>query len=281
MTLINNEFNYYNFDNEINNNTINYLKNKWLNYDNDWYKTKYKYVKTAKRSPKTQYGIVENIYRKCYLNLENNEYFYPLDNYIKIKKRKRIIDILENIVIKNSGNGKRQCDIKDIIPNSHISKMSITNIMKNTKINIEKPKEKKIVLENEKLFVNMDDCFLNLLNDNKKQKYRIRTISANNGTDLKKSTKNRNVLKDKKIIFMKTKNGQIIKKVELIDKIYDFLNSNFIYNKSSLVFIGDGAPWIKTSAKSENIPYLIDRYHACKTLKKAFIFNRKWKIKKC
>ncbi|WP_342254150.1 hypothetical protein [Spiroplasma endosymbiont of Zeiraphera isertana] len=95
-----------------------------------------------------------------------------------------------------------------------------------------------------------------------------------------KSTKNRNVLKDKKITYMKTKNGQRIKKQEFINKIYEFLDLQYIYNKSSLVFIGDGAPWIKTTAKNENIPYVIDRHHAFKALKKGFIFNRKIDNKK-
>lgn len=285
MNFLTDELDYEECDKEINKNDINYFRNIWLAYDNFWYKnkydkSKYKYVKTAKRSPNTQYGKVNDFFRRCYLNLETKEYIYPLDNYIKIKKRKRTLNNLEHIIIKNSGNGKRQCDVQDIIPNSNISKTSMTNIMKNAIIDIEKPKEKKIVLSNEKLFVNMDDCFISSLFDSKKQKNRIRTISASKGTDLEKSNKSRNVLKDKKITYMKTKNGQRIKQQELIDKIYEFLNLQFIYTKSSLVFIGDGAPWIKTTAKKESIPYVIDRHHAFKALKKGFIFNRKVDNKK-
>lgn len=285
MNFLTDELDYEECDKEINKNDINYFRNIWLAYDNFWYKnkydkSKYKYVKTAKRSPNTQYGKVNDFFRRCYLNLKTKEYIYPLDNYIKIKKRKRTLNNLEHIIIKNLGNGKRQCDVQDIIPNSNISKTSMTNIMKNAIIDIEKPKEKKILLSNEKLFVNMDDCFISSLFDSKKQKNRIRTISASKGTDLEKSTKSRNVLKDKKITYMKTKNGQRIKRQELIDKIYEFLNLQFIYTKSSLVFIGDGAPWIKTTAKKENIPYVIDRHHAFKALKKGFIFNRKVDNKK-
>lgn len=91
----------------------------------------------------------------------------------------------------------------------------MTNVIKNAVINIEKQKAKKIVLPNEKLFVNMDDCFISSLFDNKKQKNRIRTISANKGKDWEKSTKSRNVLKDKKITYIKTKNGQRIKKTRI------------------------------------------------------------------
>ncbi|BET38597.1 hypothetical protein [Spiroplasma ixodetis] len=78
----------------------------------------------------------------------------------------------------------------------------------------------------------MDDCFISSLFNNKKQKNRIRTISANKGKDLEKSTKSRNVLKDKKITYMKTKNGQRIKQAEFINKIYEFLDLQYIYNKS-------------------------------------------------
>lgn len=285
MNFLNNELNYDELDITIKNNDINYLTNLLKAYDNFWYKnnydkSKYKYIKTAKRSPNTQYGKINNFYRRCYLILETNEYYYPLDNYIKIKKRKRNLTNLEHIIIRNSGNGKRQCDIQDTIKNSNFSKTYITNVMKNAKINTEKPKEKKIVLPIQYLFLNMDDCFLTSLLNNKKQKNRIRTISANIGKDLEKSTKSRNVLKDKKITYMKTKNGERIKKIELINKIYEFLDNNYIYNKSSLVFIGDGAPWIKTAAKNENIPYVIDRHHCFKALKKAFIFNRKVDNKK-
>lgn len=285
MNFLTDELDYEECDKEINKNDINYFRNIWLAYDDFWHKnkydkSKYKYVKTAPRSPNTKYGKINDFYRRCYLILETNEYYYPLDNYIKIKKRKRTLTNLEHIIIKNSGNGKRQSDVQDIVKNAKFSKTYMTNVMKNVIINIEKPKEKKIVLPNEKLFVNMDDCFISSLFNNKKQKNRIRTISANKGTDLEKSTKSRNVLKNKKITYMKTKNGERIKKKELIDKIYDFINTNYIYNKSSLVFIGDGAPWIKTSAKKENIPYVIDRHHVFKALKKVFIFNRKVDNKK-
>ncbi|MCZ6903058.1 MAG: UPF0236 family protein [Rickettsia endosymbiont of Ixodes persulcatus] len=205
-------------------------------------KTKHKYVKTAKRSPNTQYGKINDFYRRGYLILETNKYYYPLDDYIKLKKRKRTLTSLEHTIIKNSGNGKRQSDVQDIVKNADFSKTYMTNVMKNAVINVENVKEKKIVLPDEKLFINMDDCFISSLFENKKQKNRIRTISANKGKDLEKSTKSRNVLKDKKITYMKTKNGQRIKKQELIDKIYEFLDLQYIYSKSSLVFIGDGAP---------------------------------------
>ncbi|WP_342253417.1 Mbov_0401 family ICE element transposase-like protein [Spiroplasma endosymbiont of Zeiraphera isertana] len=285
MNFLSNELNYDELDNQIKNNGLNYFTNLLKSYDDFWHqniydKTKYKYVKTAPRSPNTQYGKINDFYRRCYLILETNEYYYPLDDYIKIKKRKRTLTNLEHTIIKNSGNGKRQSDVQDIIKNSNFSKTYMTNVMKNAIIGVEEIKEKKIVLPTEKLFINMDDCFISSLFNNKKQKNRIRIISANKGKDLEKSTKSRNVLKDKKITYMKTKNGQRIKRQELIDKIYEFLDLQYIYTKSSLVFIGDGAPWIKTTAKNENIPYVIDRHHAFKALKKGFIFNRKVDNKK-
>lgn len=285
MNFLSDELNYDEIDITIKNNGINYVKNIWKKYDFFWYqniydKSKYKYVKTAPRSPNTSYGKINNFYRRCYLILETNKYYYPLDDYIKIKKRKRTLMNLEHRIIRNSGNGKRQSDVQDTIKNSDFSKTYMTNVMKNAVIKVEKEKKKKVVLPTEKLFINMDDCFISSLFNNKKQKNRIRTISANKGKDLEKSTKSRNVLKNKKITYMKTKNGQRITKIELIDKIYEFLDLQYIYSKSSLVFIGDGAPWIKTTAKKENIPYVIDRHHGFKALKKGFIINRKIDNKK-
>ncbi|WP_400255320.1 UPF0236 family transposase-like protein [Spiroplasma endosymbiont of Cleonymus obscurus] len=175
MNFLENELNYDELDITFKNNELNYLTNIFKAYDDFWYqniydKNKHKYVKTAKRSPNTQYGKINNFYRRGYLILETNEYYYPLDDYIKLKKRKRTLTSLEHTIIKNSGNGKRQSDVQDIIKNSNFSKTYMTNVMKNAVINIEEIKEKKVVLPTEKLFINMDDCFISSLFNNKKQK---------------------------------------------------------------------------------------------------------------
>ncbi|WP_174481028.1 UPF0236 family transposase-like protein [Spiroplasma endosymbiont of Danaus chrysippus] len=99
MNFLSNELNYDELDNQIKNNGLNYFTNLLKSYDDFWYqniydKTKHKYVKTAKRSPNTQYGKINNFYRRCYLILETNQYYYPLDDYIKIKKRKRTLKSL-------------------------------------------------------------------------------------------------------------------------------------------------------------------------------------------
>ncbi|WP_342218136.1 UPF0236 family transposase-like protein [Spiroplasma endosymbiont of Amphimallon solstitiale] len=192
MNFLENELNYDELDNQIINNGLNYFTNLLKAYDDFWHqniydKSKHKYVKTAPRSPNTQYGKINNFYRRGYLILETNKYYYPLDDYIKLKKRKRTLTSLEHTIIKNSGNGKRQSDVQDILKNSNFSKTYMTNVMKNAVINVQEIKEKKVVLPNEKLFINMDDCFISSLFNNKKQKNRIRTISANKGKDLEKS----------------------------------------------------------------------------------------------
>lgn len=98
MNFLTNELNYDELDIKIKNNDINYVTNIWQWYDDFWYqniydKSKHKYVKTAPRSPNTQYGKVNDFYRRCYLILETNEYYYPLDDYIKIKKRKKHLQV--------------------------------------------------------------------------------------------------------------------------------------------------------------------------------------------
>ncbi|WP_342253457.1 UPF0236 family transposase-like protein [Spiroplasma endosymbiont of Zeiraphera isertana] len=148
MNFLENELNYNELDNQIKNHGLNYFTNLLKAYDDFWYqniydKSKYKYVKTAKRSPNTQHGKINNFYRRCYLILETNEYYYPLDNYIKIQKRKRTLTNLEHTIIKNSGNGKRQSDVQDILKNSNFSKTYMTNVMKNAVIGVEEIKEKK------------------------------------------------------------------------------------------------------------------------------------------
>lgn len=67
MNFLTDELDYEECDKEINKNDINYFRNIWLAYDNFWYKnkydkSKYKYVKTAKRSPNTQYGKVNDFF---------------------------------------------------------------------------------------------------------------------------------------------------------------------------------------------------------------------------
>ncbi|WP_342217763.1 hypothetical protein [Spiroplasma endosymbiont of Amphimallon solstitiale] len=158
MNFLENELNYDELDITIKDNGINYVTNLLKTYDDFWYqniydKTKHKYVKTAPRSPNNQYGKINNFYRRGYLILETNKYYYPLDDYIKLKKRKRTLTSLEHTIIKNSGNGKRQSDVQDILKNSNFSKTYMTNVMKNAVINVEKVKEKKVEKDETNVFI--------------------------------------------------------------------------------------------------------------------------------
>ncbi len=102
---------------------------------------------------------------------------------------------------------KRQRDIRDMFPNLKISKMTITNINKEidfAKLFKEqlKTKTEKIIVQTPYLYAGVDDSFSNLTKYRKIEKNMFRTAYFHTGYDEIKSTKSKNVLKDKKIFIV-------------------------------------------------------------------------------
>lgn len=103
----------------------------------------------------------------------------------------------------------------DMYQKLNISKMTITNI--NKEVNFDKiikeqlkTKNEKIIIQTPYLYAGVDDSFSNLTKYRKLEKNMFRTAYFHNGYDEIKSTKSKNVLKDKKIFIVMKSTKKIL-----------------------------------------------------------------------
>ncbi|WJG70040.1 Mbov_0401 family ICE element transposase-like protein [Spiroplasma ixodetis] len=165
-----------------------------------------------------------------------------------------------------------------MIPYCGISKQTYSNIIKNTKIEIQLPINKYEVKDY--LHIDMDDCFEYLANEQGIiEKYCIRIFSLY--THKINIYKNRNQLKNKIWAYMIFKPSDNITQ----DKVYDFIYTTTInhYNiqinhltdifweNNNIIIGGDGALWIRALAKWFGGKYVLDCFHGISYLWKAFI----------
>ncbi|MFW4371205.1 MAG: Mbov_0401 family ICE element transposase-like protein [Spiroplasma sp. hy2] len=204
-----------------------------------------------------------------------------LNKAIGLKNNQTIILSVKISIWKEMDSAKRQRDIKDIFPNLKISNMSITNINKEidfAKLFKEhsKTKTEKINVQTPYLYAGVDDSFSNLTKYKKIEKNMFRVAYFHTGYDEIKSTKNKNVLRDKKIfIVMKSVKNKyyLIKKYK--KEFLNFLHQNYNIENCKLTLAGDGATWIQKFANKIGAIYILDEFHLMKELKTIFPYRRK------
>lgn len=204
-----------------------------------------------------------------------------LNKVIGLKKNQTIILSVKIAIWKEMDSAKRQRDIKDMYPKLNISNMLITNI--NKEVNFAKlfkeqlkTKTEKIKVQTPYLYAGVDDSFSNLTKYKKIKKHMFRTSYFHTGYDEIKSTKSKNVLRDKKIfIVMKSVKNKyyLIKKFK--KEFLNFLNQNYNIENCKLTLAGDGAKWIKKFADEIDAIFILDQFHLMKELKTIFPYRRK------
>ncbi|WDA53803.1 MAG: hypothetical protein PPFGHCPK_01287 [Spiroplasma endosymbiont of Drosophila atripex] len=256
-------------------------KNDLINYDKTWYennydKSKYKYVKTAKRTFTSIYGIVKNFYRKVYQHKITGKYLYPLDTYINIDKNKKFTNqVTKSIIYEADLNNITYPIIKHNLK-IDISLSTICRRVKKTNIFVEDlPQEKIKILPTDFIYIQSDESYNNLIDNKKKRKFRHRTVSISTGFDLNKSNDNRHVLENKYIYVISTRKGQRISKKEFAKSIITTLDNLFIdYSNRNLKLTGDGASYLKSTANYLKIDYAVDKWHPLQKLKQVFIVGK-------
>ncbi|MDQ7983026.1 MAG: UPF0236 family protein [Spiroplasma sp.] len=207
-------------------------------------------------------------------------FIYLADIALGVKKYQRITTHLQIKILSLIAKGKRYQDILDCFPLSNITTNTITNIINRMKIDsledIIIKKVKPIKLD-QYLYINIDDTFLNLKENNKKQQYRVRVILFHTGYDLEKSRANKKILKNSRIFFfLKKKNEQYNNHlmVQKIQKIAQVFYSNV--NQAKIIISGDGATWIRNYQKKwPNSIYILDRFHTIRKIRQLFNPNSK------
>ncbi|QIA69648.1 hypothetical protein GL981_11150 (plasmid) [Spiroplasma citri] len=244
------------------------------------------YIMWGKRpfTEKTEYGDItffRTLFRFFNKDTNKYEFVFLFDKKVGRKKRSRISIFIKIAIWKLMDSAKRQIDIMDMFPNLNISKMTITNINKEVdfaKLFKEqlKTKTEKIIVQTTYLYAGVDDSFSNLTKYKKIEKNMFRTAYFHTGYDEIKSTKSKNVLKDKKIfIVMKSvKNKYYLIKKYKKEFLY-FLNQNFNIENCKLTLAGDGAKWIKKFANEIGAIFILDQFHLMKELKTIFPYRRR------
>ncbi|AKM52761.1 Mbov_0401 family ICE element transposase-like protein [Spiroplasma mirum] len=244
------------------------------------------YIMWGKRpfTEKTEYGDI-TFYRTLFrfYNKDTNKYefVFLFDKKIGRKKWSRISIFIKIAIWKEMDSAKRQRDIKDMFPKLNISNMSISNI--NKEVNFDKlfkeqlkTKTEKINVQTPYLYAGVDDSFSNLTKYKKIEKNMFRVAYFHTGYDEIKSTKNKNVLRDKKIfIVMKSVKNKyyLIKKYK--KEFLHFLHKNYNIENCKLTLAGDGATWIQKFANEIGAIYILDEFHLMKELKTIVPYRRR------
>lgn len=255
------------FCHEKNKEICQQIGREWEKLDYSLFKRKdkkYKVVHFKIRKLQTKSGLVcfkRRIYR--YYNITNKKWLYIslLDRELEIRKQKRLYNDVYNHIINFLGDGKRYRDIKDTIPNTNISVTTISKIFQNA--NLKDQNQPKIkVNDNETIYINLDDCFLNF-NKKNKATYKFRMVSFNTG--LNTSYKKKPFLKNKRIAAVINQTG-ILDNEKYVDFIWNKLKQFYEFDNPKIVVGGDGAIWIRNVAKWFGAKYVFDRWHALKLL---------------
>ncbi len=276
-------FNFKEFQKyEINNILTKYI-NKIYEYDEYFFKNRnknqYKVTSKINRTVNTPNGI-GTFKQRVYWDKINKKYYYPIYEEFNINKRAKIINWLKEEILSYLGKKKHYQDIQDILKYTYVSKVTISKIHKNIKIEEILPQEKNKIKDNEFIYINVDDCFVPVWNKNKKRELqKIRSISYNTGK--KQIGKNRNKLLNKKYNFMfnykfNPKEDYYIDN-PTVDFTWNGLKKYFEFENAKLVVSGDGATWIRNLAKYLGAYYVFDKYHAIAYLKKAYNLEIKWR----
>lgn len=246
----------------------NDIVKKWEELDDFLFQNKeqkYKVVNFKKRNIKTKFGLISfkrRIYK--YYNIELKKWLYIslLDQELKIKKYKRFYHDVYHHIINFLGDGKRYRDIKDTIPKTNISLMTISRFFQNYHFKNEKIERIK-VNDHETIYINLDDCFMNF-NKLHKTTYKFRIVSFNTG--INKQNKKKPFLINKRMAILINKTGLRDSEEKYVDFIWAKLKQFYQFENAKIVIGGDGARWIRNVSKWFGASYVLDRFHALKLL---------------
>lgn len=261
-------FNYKNnLEYEINRIITNHV-NKIHAFDEYFFqnrdKDRYKVAKKCNRSIIFEFGkMIFN--QRVYWDKLKKKYYYPVYEEFNIEKRAKIISWLKEEIISYIGRKKHYQDIQDILKFTYVSKVTISKIHKNAKVQEKLPEQKFKVKNSEFIYINADDCYVPVWNKNhKREMQKIRSISYNTGK--KQIGKNRNKLSNKIYTFMGdykySPKEDYLQANPTVDFTWNGLKKYFEFENSKLVVSGDGATWIYNLAKYLGAYYVLDKYHA-------------------
>ncbi|WP_338966251.1 MULTISPECIES: Mbov_0401 family ICE element transposase-like protein [unclassified Spiroplasma] len=221
------------------------------------------------------------------------EYIFPLDKLLGIEKWQRIDNSVKEKILSFITEKKRYKDILDTMEHVKISLMTISNIMKNAKIDKEyyiNKTDKRIKVPHT-LYIQIDGTYLKMLDATKQGRKKIKkhTIvsTVHTGFDEEKYTVKRPVIANKLGIFEMDNIPDYLKKEAnlkpVLIKLFTLIETHYNMTPNiEIMILGDGAPWIKNTKNfmhqyfpKNKIHYTIDKFHLTSRFKKLYPYQNK------
>lgn len=234
---------------------------------------------TRKRTIITIFGnLTYARHRYRHWDKDRYKYVYLSDLALGVEKYQRITNHLQVKILSLIAEGKRYRDILDCFPNVNFHCRTISNIIDRAKINSFTTsmldQTKKVAID-KCLYINVDDTFLTFREKKQKKKYRIRAVLFHTGYDWKKSTKNKKVLKNKRIYFFLLKQNSKMNTAEFMADVYSLAKDFYLnVDQAKVIIAGDGAPWIRECNKYwPGSIYILDKFHAIRKIRNVYSPN--------
>ena len=219
-------------------------------------KQKFESLEKDERKITTIFGEI-NFKRRYYLDKENNERVYLLDEYFKIAPNERLLENVETKLIEEAIETNYEKAGKSVAYKTEISKQTVMNKLSELKIKIEEEKvSTKKVVDNIYCIADEDHVHLQKGGIEEPRLIVVYDSMVKNGK--------RTQLCNKKH-FGGVYKGKID---DLWEEVLTYLDNTYELEKVKNIYVlGDGANWIKTGLewlpKSTNV---LDKFHLLKAV---------------
>ena len=215
------------------------------------------------------------IKRRCYYDHKEKKYVFLLDEFLHINKNQHISETDKQcaytmIALKKMTFSQAIKSFNDSISNSTLSRI-IRKQKSNYLINFSEPTTKY-----KYIYIDMDDTFTTFKIKNKSVKFRNRVFHIYQDRD----PKTKEFINELKMVFInecymnsfENKNKTITQIRQILEQYYGDIK------RFKLIFCGDGARYIETTAKEFEAEVALDLWHVLRKIKNIFNYKNKTKL---
>ena len=215
------------------------------------------------------------IKRRCYYDHKEKKYVFLLDEFLHINKNQHISETDKQcaytmIALKKMTFSQAIKSFNDSISYSTLSRI-IRKQKSNYLINFSEPTTKY-----KYIYIDMDDTFTTFKINNKSVKFRNRVFHISQDRD----PKTKEFINELKMVFInecymnsfENKNKTITQIRQILEQYYGDIK------RFKLIFCGDGARYIETTAKEFEAEVALDLWHILRKIKNIFNYKNKTKL---
>lgn len=222
---------------------------------------------TRQRTLITSLGIItfnKTYYRSKEKTNDKYQFFSYLEDYLGLDKWAKMTLKAEVNLINNALDNGMSWSVKNTIPNTEVSRQTISKKIKNINYNFKE--EIKTQDTPKTIYIEADEVHSNLQNKGGPKKNKIVPVILTHEGHKEDFVKKKQ-LKNKHYIA-----SSILKTHLLWNETYKYLDTKYDLDKVEYIFIsGDGASWIKGFDEAfPNAIYVFDKFHYQKALNALF-----------